>query len=289
MENIKGLNLVFVDLITHIDEIVKDCGEPAKPLAHEIDNLKNQIINNPSNNNSRLQKSFYLIERVAGDILFSYNVDKYLGLKGEFDLMTFLSYIDDGTYSWNYLRDYLTWAKCAYTFAMNNFRNIEVEKFAYKIRIPMRCVDGRIYWVLQEVRPLETDANNNLISHINTYTICNLYKEKSPVGLIGEFYFDDEYHEEWNKVISENRFSLKPFLISPTQKEILFFYFNHPNTSLKTCAEELKYPVNTLKKYISDSQRKHGIIDMAKISFPQASIHSMKEVVTFLNKIGWFS
>jgi hypothetical protein len=288
MNNPASLNLVFEDLILFIDEIIKDYGEPVRPSPNEIELLKQQIINNPANNNPRLQKNFFLIERVEGEILFAFNVDKYLGLEGDFDLMTFLSYIDDGSYTWNYLKDYLSWAKCAYTFAKNSFKNLDPDKFAYKIRMPMRCTDGRYYWVLQEVRPLETDQNNNLISHINTYTISNLYKEKYQVGLVGEFYFDDTYHDEWNKTIAESRFLIKPFMLTPTQKDILHFFHKNPDATIKSCAIELRYPINTIKKYISDSQRKHGIIDMAKVSFPEIPISNLKDVVAFLEKIGWF-
>jgi len=287
MENLQSLNIIFADLISSIDEIIKHYTEPVRPLPHEIEKLKNEIINNPANNNPHLQKSFFLIERVEGEILFSFNVDRYLGLEGDFDLMTFLSYIDDGSQSWNYLQDYLSWAKTVYTF-VEKIKNTDLNKVAYKIRIPMRCTDGRIYWVLQEVRPLETDINDNIISHINTYTISNLYKEKAPIGLVGAVYFDDEYHDEWNKTITENRFSIKPFILSPVQKDILYFFQKNPTATVKSCAEELKYPVNTLKKYISDSQRKQGIIDMARVSFPKIPIEHLKDVVIFLQRIGWF-
>ncbi len=287
MENLNSLNLIFADLISYIDEIIKHYSEPVRPLPHEMEELKNEIINNPANNNPHLQKSFFLMERVEGEILFSFNVDRYLGLEGDFDLMTFLSCIDDGSQSWNYLQDYLSWAKTVYTF-VEKIKNTDLNKVAYKIRIPMRCNDGRIYWVLQEVRPLETDKNNNIISHINTYTISNLYKEKAPIGLVGEFYFDDEYQDEWNKTITENRFSIKPFILSPIQKDILLFFQKNPTATVKLCAEELKYPINTLKKYISDSQRKQGIIDMARVSFPKIPIEHLKDVVAFLQKIGWF-
>lgn len=288
MKNTTSLNLVFADLILYIDEVIKTHGEPVRPLPHEIEELKKQIINSSANNNPRLQKNFFLIEKVHGEIMFSFNVDRYLGLKGKFDLITFLSYIDDGSRTWGYLRDYLSWAKTAYSFADKIFKFTDTDKVAYKIRIPMCFNDGHVYWVLQEVRPLETDKDNNLISHINTYTISNLYTEKTPVGLVGEFYFDDEYQDEWNKAISESRFSIKPFILSRTQKDILLFFHKQPNSTIKSCAEKLKYPVNTLKKYISDSQRKHGILDMAKVSFPKIPSNNLREVVTFLDKIGWF-
>lgn len=288
MNSTTNLNLVFEDLILFIDEIIKDYGEPVRPSTSEIEHLKQQVINNPANNNPRLQKNFFLIERVEGQVLFAYNVDKYLGLESDFDLMTFLSCIDDGSYSWNYLKDYLSWAKCAYTFANDIFKEIDIDRFAFKIRMPMRCCDGRCYWVLQEVRPLEIDQNNNLISHFNTYTISNLYKEKSPVGLIGELYFDDTYQDKWNKIIAEMRFTITPFMLTPAQRDILHFFYKHSGATIKTCATELKYPINTIKKYISDSQHKRGIIDKAKISFPSIPVRNLRDVVTILEKLGWF-
>lgn len=285
---ITSLDLVFEDLILFIDELIKDYGEPIRPTHSEIEKLKQQIIDNPANNNPRLQKNFFVIERVDGEVLFAFNVDKYLGLEGNFDLKTLFSCVDDGSGTWNYLKDYLSWAKCAYLFARNIFKDIDIDRFAFKIRIPMRCRDGRFYWVLKEVRPLETDQNNNLISHLNTYTISNLYKEKFPVSLIGELYFDDAYQDEWNKIVAEARFSMQPFILTPVQKDILDFFYNHSDATIKTCAAELKYPVNTLKKYISDCQHKHGIIDKAKVSFPRVPASKLKDVVDILEKIGWF-
>ena len=208
MDSMTSLNIVIEDLFLFVSEMIKDYGKPVRPTHNEIEKLKQQIIDNPANNNPRMQKNFFLIERVDGEILFAFNVDKYLGLEGDFDLMTFFSYVDDGSGTWNYLKDYLSWAKCAYSFARNIFNDIDTDGVAFKIRIPMRCSDGRIYWVLKEVRPLETDQNNNLISHLNTYTISNLYKEKSPVSLIGELYFNDAYQEEWNKIVAETRFAI---------------------------------------------------------------------------------
>lgn len=288
MDSKTGLNIVIEDLFLFVSEMIKDNGEPVRPTHSEIERLKQQIIDNPANNNPRMQKNFFLIERVDGEILFAFNVDKYLGLKGDFDLMTFFSYVDDGSGTWNYLKDYLSWAKCAYSLAMNIFKDIDTDRFAFKIRIPMRCSDGRIYWVLKEVRPLETDQNNNLISHLNTYTISNLYKEKSPVSLIGELYFDDAYQDEWNKIVAENRFAIQPFMLIPVQKDILHFFYHDSSATINKCATELKYPVNTIKKYISDCQRKQGIIDKAKVSFPEIPVSNLKDVVTILEKIGWF-
>lgn len=283
-----NLDVIFSDLMEFCDELIKDYGEPVKPSKEEIEKLKEDIVKNSANYNIRMPKNFYLIERVEGEILFAHNIDKYLGLKSPFNLMEFLSYINDGTSDWNYLSDYLSWAKSAYSFIEKSLNKEDPYKIAFKIRMPMRCYDGNIYWIVQESRLLETDKDNHLISHINTYTISNHYNEKSQIGLQAELFFDESYQEDWSNAIAENRFSIKPFSIMPIQRQILNYFHQFPTATVKQCSEYLKYPLNTLKKYISDSQRKQGILDMAKISFPLIKIKKLKDVVQFLDKIGWF-
>ncbi len=285
----KKLEVIFFELMEFCNELVKDYGEPIKPSKEEIEKLKEDIITSSSNKNAHLQKHFYLIERVDGEILFDYNIEKYIGLKSPFNLMDFLSYIDDGTSDWTYLLDYLAWAKSAYSFIDKNLKNTDLYNVDFKIRMPMRFSDGNVYWILVESKFLEVDKNNNLLSHINTYTIGNHYNEKSPIGLQAELFFNESYQEEWSKTIAENRFSIKPFSIMPIQKEILNYFYNNPSATIKQCAEYLSYPLNTIKKYISDCQRKQGIIDMAKVSFPSIQISKLKDVVAYLEKIGWFN
>lgn len=286
MSNLEEFNQIIQELSLFFDQLSKDKISQESSVCDDINQFKLQLSNYPEVNESRLPKRFYLIQHITGEITFSLNVDKFLGLDSDFNLRDFLFRVDDGLYTWNYLKDYITWAKCVYEFV--NTTLIKTEEVAYKIRIPLRCSDDRIYWVLQEARAFEVDQNNNLLSHINTYTICNLYKENSPVGLVGELYLNDEYLNEWTKIITENRFTIKPFILSPIQKDISCFFYKHTNATLINCADDLKYPLNTLKKYISDSQRKQGILDKAKVSFPQHSISNLKDVIVLLDKIGWF-
>ena len=284
----RELELIFADLFSFIDELIKDYGEPVKPSAHEIEQLKRNIIDNPANNDPYLQKHFYLIERVSGDILFSYNVDKYLGLEGDFDLMDFHSRIQDGASGWHYLKDYLTWGKVAYLYYREISKCEDVRKYSFRVYLPMLFQDGRAYWVLQETFPLELDSSNNIVSHINNYTVCQLYREKEPVKITAEIYRDGIYCDEWNRLYTENRYAVKPYLLTPVQKQIVSYFQQHPNSTMQQCALELKYPYNTLKKYISDCQRKQGIIDKTKDSFPEISIRTLKDVINYLDNIGWF-
>ncbi|MCF8363005.1 MAG: hypothetical protein K9G70_10325 [Prolixibacteraceae bacterium] len=282
-----NLQLVFEDLFSFIDELVEDYGEPVYPGKNEIEELKKQIENLPTNNDPHFPKQFFLIEQVAGDILFSYNLDRYLGIEGEFDLMEFHSYIDDGSRDWTYLKDYLSWGKAAYTF-FAQMKMHDLQKFAFKIALPMRLKDGNIYWVSQESRPLEFDAEWNMLSHINTYTVVGLYKEKSRVDLAVEIFYDNYYHKDWNLMLAESRYASKPFVISSIQQEILQHYRNNKDATTITCANTLKYPRNTIKKYISDSKNENGILNIARSSFPHITFNSITDVVAFLDKVGWF-
>jgi hypothetical protein len=283
------LELIFTDLMAFCDELILDYGEPVRPTKDEIEKLKEDIVNSSSTINSRLQKIFYLIERVDGEILFAHNIDKYLGITPPFKIMEFLSFINDGSNNFDYLSDYLAWAKTTYSFVKKNIKGTDINDVAFKIRMPMRCADGRVYWIQQESRILEIDKNDNLISHINLFTIGNHYNEKAPIGLQAELFFNESYQEEWSKTIAENRFSIKPFSIMPIQKDILCYFYKNTSATVKECANDLAYPLNTIKKYISDCQRKQGIIDMAKVSFPTMKISKLKDVVAYLDKIGWFN
>jgi len=285
MEN---LQIVFEDLFSFINELVKDYGEPVYPGKEEVEKFKKQIANLPTNNDPHFPKQFFLIEQVAGDILFSYNVDRYLGIEGEFNLMDFHSYIDDGSRDWNYLKDYLSWGKAAYLFFAQMRQMQDLQKFAFKIALPMRLDDGKTYWVAQETRALEFDAHRNMISHINTYTVIGLYKEKKPIELTGEIYYNGYYYNDWNLMLAESRFAIKPFLVSSVQQEILLYYRNNKNATTVTCSNTLKYPRNTIKKYIADGKNENGILNIARASFPHITFHSITDVVAFLDKIGWF-
>lgn len=282
------LELIFADLFAFIDEYIKDFGEPVNPSPAEMEDLKRQIIEHPSNTNPFMPKTFHLIERVAGEILFSHNLDKYLGLTGDFDLLTFHSYIQDDKGQWDYLKDYLTWGKAGYMFFKHIARYNGMYNFSFHTRFPMKFKDGTIYWVIQESHPLETDKDNNILSHLNTYTVSHKYTEKSPIPISAEFFYKGSYCNDWNLMFSESRFAIKPFSISKIQREILFYYYLNPHATVKDCSTALKYPINTIKKYISDCQRKQGILDHARSSFPNTSFAGLKDVIYFLDRIGWF-
>ncbi|MBN2165597.1 MAG: hypothetical protein JW717_04915 [Marinilabiliaceae bacterium] len=285
---IQSLNIIFKDFFAFIDDLVKDYGEPVSPTNDEFEQLKKKIVELPSNQNNHLPKQFFLVERVAGEILFSHNLNTFLYLKDGFDLMQFHSYIDDGTGSWSYLKEYFTWRKATYLFFSSIGKRYDIQKFAFKVKLPMRFIDGKIYWIIQESRPLELDSQNNIISYINTYSIIEIYKENEQIDLTFEIHYDNLYHDEWSNMLAENKYAIRPFAISSIQCDILKYYQTNTAANSVNCANELKYPRYTIKKYISDSKNKNGIINMARASFPHITFNDLKDVVRFLEKIAWF-
>jgi hypothetical protein len=285
-DNTLSLENIFTDLFLFVDELIKDYGDPVEPSIADIELLKKRIIQQDQADVLFHQKHFYLIERVKGEVLFAHNVDKYLGLSGDFDLMEFHSRIQDGVTGWHYLNDYLSWGKIAYLFFQQIGNFDDLNAFSFKIHLPMICADGNVYWVLQESKPLEYDARGNMISHLNIYTISSLYHLEKPVNLHGEFYRNDLYCKDWNEMYQASRMMVCPFLLTPVQREIVCFFHAHPDATRQACAEFLKYPLNTIKKYISDCQHKQGIIDKAHAAFPHIPIRNLKDVVKHLAKIG---
>lgn len=280
------LENIFTDLFLFIDELSKDYGEPVESDENKLGHLKDSIVQKEQSTHLIHQKHFYLIERVQGEVLFSHNVDAYLGLNPTFDLMEFHSRIQDGISGWHYLQDYLSWGKMAYLFFKEISHFDDLKLYSYKIHIPMLFADGQSYWVLQESKPVEFDAKGNMLSHLNIYTVCRLYDLKKPVNLHGEFYRNGMYCKDWNELYLDSRLMVQPFLLSPVQREIVIYYFNNPNATRQACADALKYPLNTIKKYISDSQFKKGIIDKAHAAFPHIPINNLKDVVRHLHAIG---
>lgn len=281
-----SLETIFSDLFIFVDALCSDYGDPVTPDAQEFESLKMRIVAQDDVDSLFRQQHFYLIERVKGEVLFAHNVDKYLGLKGSFDLMDFHAFIQDGQTGWHYLQDYLSWGKIAYLFfkEIKNFEDLKT--FSFKIHLPMKCADGNVYWVLQESKPFEFDANGNMLSHLNIYTVCRIYDLEKPVPLHGEFYRNDWYSVDWNELLMVSRLMVAPFILTPVQKEIVQYFFTHPKATRQSCANALKYPLNTIKKYISDSQYKQGILDKAHAAFPHIPLYNLKDVIDHLVKIG---
>ncbi len=283
------LEIIYNDIVSFLAEISDELGEPVSPSVNEIAQIQNEIINSVPNNDSRIAIKFFMIIRVKGDVIFNHNTENYLDLPSNYSLLDFFKCVNNGTETTSFLEDYLLWARAAYILSERIISDNCNKNLAYKIRIPMKLRDGYVYWVQQDSRPFEFDRNNHMVSHLNSYTVICRYHETQPHGLLAEIYYNELINDDMSKLISEIRFNIQPFMPTVTQRDVLNYFHKYPNATVNGCANELKYPLNTIKKYISDSQRKKGIMDMARSSFPAINITKLKDVVVFLDKIGWYN
>ncbi len=272
-----------------INEIVDRLGKPFPLNDTDISEIKNQITTQINSSISQINNKFYLIVRINGDIIFSHNAEKYLNLDNGYRVEDFFECIGIKKGNKLMLQDFLLWARAAYILSEKILFDFDPKRLAYKIEFPLLFKDGTHYWVQQDSRPFELDSIGKLISHINCYTVMRRNTKAIAELLHAEFYYDELYNEEMSKALSNIRFVNHFFQPKSIQRDILYFFYNTPSSTVKECAEKLKYPLNTVKKYISDSQRKQGIIDMAKVSFPSIKILKLKDVVAYLDKIGWFN
>jgi len=280
--------LQFPDIRQEINEIVDRLGKPFPLSDTDITEIKKHISTQLSSTISQINNKFYLIVRINGDIIFSHNIEKYLNLGDGYSLEDFFECIGIEKGDKTILQDFLLWARAAYILSEKILFDFDPKRLAYKIEFPLLFKDGTHYWVQQDSRPFELDSVGKLISHLNCYTVMRRHTKGSAELLQAEFYYDELYNEEMSKALTEIRFVNNSFHPKPIQRDILYFFYNAPSSTVKECSEKLKYPLNTIKKYISDSQRKQGIMDMAKVSFPSIKISKLKDVVAYLDKIGWF-
>jgi len=273
---INEIKVLFTQLYSEIEE-------PISPNQFELNKIIEQFENTLSSHFPYMRKNYIFIRRIDGTITYENNLSEYVNIPSPLNVNTYLSLIKP-----EYLFDFLCWTISAYKYAKIIKNQLEPLILIYRIRIPIQLKDGNYYWVLQESSPLQFDKNKNMLSHLNSYTITERYVEKSFVGITGEVYYKNQYNEKFTAELTELMLNKKAFVLSPIQIEIIRYFYTNPKSTITRCAINLKYPLNTIKKYISNSQQKTGIIDKAKLSFPDQNIKSLKDIVSLLSRIGWF-
>lgn len=276
-------NQLLNELYSLFQELCVIVGKPVNPPLKDLQNIKDRIAASYTPKTPLIQKNFFLIQQINGKLSYVKNAEKYLNIALPFSLSEFLGQIKD-----EYLSDYLCWSIATYKYNITIKEYLEPLNLICRIRIPLKMKDDNYYWVLQESSPLQFGKSNLMYSHLNSYTIIERYVERPYASITGEIYYNDIYHEKFTEELFGLMLSKKKFVLSPVQIEIVKYFRLNPKGTVKSCAESMKYPLNTIKKYISNSERKSGIIDKAKQSFADIDIKTVKDVVALLSRIGWF-
>ena len=210
---------------------------------------------------------------------FLYNIEKFLPFKKKFTIDAYFRAIHP-----DYIIDYIRWAEAVYRCATTELKAvIQPLKQNYRITIPMKLLDGNYHWMLMDCMALQFDKDNNIITHLNTYTVVRPYRvgENTPlVGNISGENFDDE---KWNNLLWKMYFTRKPFVLTAEQSKIVEALVHNTELSNSEIAELLDKKKNTI-----DAQNKQ-ILERARASFITESFENVREVVCFLKTMEFFN
>jgi hypothetical protein len=147
----------------------------------------------------------------------------------------------------------------------------------------MKLKDNNYHWVLKESTPFQLDKDKNMITHFNVYTVLNPYHSDRTLPLIGEAWDNEFRNELWTLELAKYRFASRPFFLSRSQKLIVEVINENPKFTNAQIAKYLGKGKNTV-----DTQNKQ-ILEKAKKSFPHRGFSTVKNLVEFLNDIGYFN
>ena len=160
---------------------------------------------------------------------FVHNVDNFLSCKNNFTIDTYFRAIHP-----EYIIDYVKWAEAVYSCISSDLRLIaEPLKQNYRITIPMKLLDGNYHWLLMDAVALQFDSNNNVISHLNTYTVLRPFIKGEQTPLIGNLSGPGIDEEIWNETLLNLYFTRKPFILTPEQNKIVEVLIKSTNLCFK--------------------------------------------------------
>ena len=212
-----------------------------------------------------------------GAVVYHFNLDKYVTSSLGFGINAYYRLIQI-----DYLEDYIKWGEMVYQYADKMRDVLAPMKQSFRISIPMKLKDGHYHWVLMEAYGLQFDAQNNLISHLNIYTILSRFNEKEKIPLVGDMWDSnakqqDWTHELWKKVVTH-----RAFVLTHAESQIV----EELNKNSHLTNEEIGVILNK-SKFTIDGQSKK-ILARARDAFGNQFFMTTKDVVQFLQERAFF-
>lgn len=228
--------------------------------------------------NPLMPQKFALVLNIkTQEIEFHLNTEKFLTYKGVFDLKKFFQLLHP-----DFIMDYLKWGQSVYTYVIQNRHLLDPLNQNARITIPLKLSDGQYHWVQQEALPLQADKDNNLVSHLNIYTVLHEMDEKENVQLSSRLYNNGFEVKEWTQMLWKDFFTRRPFDLTEELQRIIYLLHQDMTLDNKAIAEHLGKSKHTI-----DKQNKH-ILARAREAFPTQTFETIKDLVRFLNEIGYF-
>lgn len=207
---------------------------------------------------------FYMVMgSVSNDITYPIGVKENLPVpRGKFRDIDYLQLVHP-----DYLIDYIEWAQACYTFVNGKSRlgQMEARKTSYRLTFPILRKDGEYWWVRMAVTTLQLDANNNVITHLNSYAFISPFDEKEAQRpLIGEIWGEapKALLASWTRELRKQKSLIRLFQMTETERHILEISSRYPDYKSADIASMLDKKTNTIERH------RRNIIAKAKDAFP---------------------
>lgn len=259
-------------------ELAKDFGDPVKPSPAELESFFEGV-----RARAHIHNQFYLTENLKdNEVLFHWNTERYIDIKGKIDVNKVAELIHP-----KYLSDVLQWAMAGYACTVTYKHLILSHSHHYRVTFPMELKDGKYHWVQIDAVPLVFDKDGNILTHFNTYTVLNRpFNEKEKVAIVADITANIFPDEQLTRELRRFRFDRHPFILTPSQKQIVITKQESPEITNAELAKFLGKEKDTV-----DVQNKQ-ILAKAKESFPARfpadQKHTVTDVVRFLDEMGYF-
>jgi hypothetical protein len=262
-------NYFFMKALNH------KLGEPVRLTEDECE----KVFSDLKADKMMAQKFALVYDLKNVSVSFHFNTEKFLSYKGAFDLNKFFMLVHP-----DFMELYIKWGQAIYSYLMQqNHTILEPLNQCTRVTIPLKLADGQYHWVLQEALPLEVDAENHLVSHLNIYTVLHPM-EKGEKVVISHRLFNNGFEEkEWTKMVWKDFFTHRPFELTPEHQKIAHILNENLELSNTAIAAILNKQKNTI-----DVQNKQ-ILMRARESFPNQTFVHIKDVVRFLREIDYFN
>ena len=205
------------------------------------------------------------------------NTAKFLAYEGAFDLNKFFYCLHP-----DFILDFLKWGQAIYRYTLTKQQDVKPLQQVVRMTIPLKLTDGGYYWVLQEAIPLELDAENRLVSHLNIYTVIRPMEKNEKVQIAGRIYNNGFEMKEWTQLIWKDYFTHRPFTPSREERRTLDLLNKNGQLTNAEIAQQLGKQRNTI-----EVQNKK-ILERAREAFDNQSFTTIKDVVQFLKDIHYF-
>ena len=267
------LGKVIIQNYFFMQALARKLGEPV----HLTEGECQKVFDGMKADRMMAQKFALVVDVKTQKIIWHLNTEKFLKYKGALSTEKFFMSIHV-----DFLVDFLKWVKANYIFCFQNNHILDPLNQCTRLTVPLKLYDDKYHWVLQEVTPLQVDASNNLVTHLNIYTALRPMEDGEKVQIVGRLYNNGFEVTEWTQTVWKEFFTIRPFELTPKQRRIVETLNQNIQLSNNEIAQALGKEKNTI-----DVQNKQ-ILSRAREAFPNQPFETIKEVVRFLREIGYF-